>query len=236
MSNGMEVLYRSVWKNDSKMPVRVYPLLPGSLYFCSLLDLCSVLGMNPLQELRPCGTHFLRVIAINAKNLLRPEQSTGTHVPGPTPRVAEPLRFGQVCFASLQLQGISAELFFLRFAFLNIETRSIPLDDVAVCIAKWHLPVEHPAVFPIRTTDASFVLEDLSSREAGSPLGHNPLNVLRVNESRPIPAGHFVQSDAQVFQPTSIEVIEVTVGPGCVNQRRNRVDQELSMQTLGSLS
>jgi len=31
-----------------------------------------------------------------------------------------------------------------------------------------------------------------------------------------------------------IEVIEVTVRPGGVNQRRNRVDQELGMQTLGS--
>ncbi len=129
-----------------------------------------------------------------------------------------------------------ADFFFRGFAFLNIETRSIPLDDVAVRIAKWHFPVEHPAVFSIRAADASFVFEDFSSREAGSPLGHNPLNVLRVNVSRPIPASHLVQSDAQVFQPRFIEVIEVAVGPGCVNQRRNRVDQKLGIQTLGFLS
>ncbi len=96
--------------------------------------------------------------------------------------------------------------------------------------------MEHPAVFSIRAADASFVFEDFPSREAGSPLGHNPLNVLRVNDSRPIPAGHFVQSDAKVFQPRFIEVIEVAVGPGGVNQRRNRVDQELGIQTLGFLS
>src|SRR5277367_2032613 len=105
MSHGMEVLYRSVWKNDSKIPVRVYPLLSGSLYFCSLLDLCSIVRMNPLQKLRPGGTDFLRVIAINAKDLLRPEQSAGRQVPGPTPRVAEPLRFGQVCFTSPEVLG-----------------------------------------------------------------------------------------------------------------------------------
>jgi hypothetical protein len=34
--------------------------------------------------------------------------------------------------------------------------------------------------------------------------------------------------------PRFIEVIEVTVRPGGVNQRRNRVDQELGIQTLGS--
>ncbi len=117
------------------------------------------------------------------------------------------LPFGKIKLASLQVLRVAAELFFRRFAFLNIETRSIPLDDVAICIAKWHFPVKHPAVFSIRATDASFVLEDFTSREAGTPLGHNPLNVLRVNESRPIPAGHFVQSDAQVFQPRFIEVI-----------------------------
>jgi hypothetical protein len=75
-----------------------------------------------------------------------------------------------------------------------------PDHDVAVRIAKWHFPVvEHPAVFSIRAADASFVFEDFSSREADSPLGHNPLNVLRVNDSRPIPASRLVQSDAQVI-------------------------------------
>jgi len=85
-------------------------------------------------------------------------------------------------------------------------------------------------------TDASFVFEDFSSREAGSPLGHNPLNVLRVNRQLSNSSQSLVQSDSQVFQPRSIEVIEVPVGPGGVNQRRNRVDQELGIQTFGSRS
>src|SRR6266404_8353530 len=134
-----------------------------------------------------------------------------------------------------KLRFLFADFFFRGFAFINIEARSIPLDDAAVCIAKWHFPVEHPPVFSIRPTDASFVLEDFSSRKAGSPLGQNPFNVLRVNESRPIPADYFVQSDAQVFQPRRIEVIEVTVGPGCVNQRRNRVDEYLNIERVGFL-
>ena len=86
--------------------------------------------------------------------------------------------------------------------------------------------MEHPAVFSIRPADASLVLEDFSSRKAVSPLGQNPSNVLRVNENRPIPPGHLVQSDAQVFQPAFVEVIEVPVGPGCVNECGNRVHAE----------
>ena len=103
-------------------------------------------------------------------------------------------------------------------------------------IVKGHSPVEHPAVISIRPADPSFVFEDFSSREAGPPLGQDPLDILGVNEGCPIPAGDFVQSDAQVFQPRLIEVFEITVGPGCVNQRRNRVKKELGIQTLGSLS
>src|SRR4029077_837569 len=117
-------------------------------------------------------------------------------IEGPASHVGKTLPFGKIKLASLQLLGVAAELFFRRFALVNIQARSIPLDDVAVCIAKWHFSVEHPAVFSIRAADASFVFEDFSSREAGSPLGHNPLNVFGVNVSGPIPADHFIQSDA----------------------------------------
>ena len=113
---------------------------------------------------------------------------------------------------------------------------AIPFDDVAGFISQRHAPLQVPAVFSICSTDASFVLEDFSSRKAGSPLADNPLNVFGMNVSGPIPASHFVQGGAQIFQPRFIEVIEVTVWPGRVNQRRNRVDQELGIQTLGSLS
>ena len=103
MRNGMEVLYRSVWKNDSKIPVRVYPLLPRSLDCCSLLDLCSIVRMNPLQELLPAGTPSLPGKAINAIDFFRPEQGAVTQVPCPTARVAESLGFRQVRFAAAEL-------------------------------------------------------------------------------------------------------------------------------------
>ena len=123
--------------------------------------------------------------------------------------------------ASLQLRGVAAELLFRRFALVNIEARPIPLDDVAALITERRFVVVHPAVFSIGSADARFVFEDFSGRKTGSPLGDDSINVFRVNESGPIPAGHFVQSDAQVFQPRFIEVIEVAVGPGSVNQRRD---------------
>jgi hypothetical protein len=93
------------------------------------------------------------------------------------------LKFYLRKLASLQLLGVAAEQSSAVLRSSISRLRSIPLDDVAVCIAKWHFPVEHPAVFSICSTDASFVLEDFPSREAGSPLGQNP--VFRVKESSP---------------------------------------------------
>ncbi len=81
-------------------------------------------------------------------------------IEGPASHMGKTLPFGKIKLASLQFLRVAAELFFRRFAFLNVETRSIPLDDVAVCIAKRYFPVKHPAVFSIRLEDASFVLED----------------------------------------------------------------------------
>ena len=57
-----------------------------------------------------------------------------------------------------------------------------------------------------------------------------------MNESPTLPLGHVVHNDAQVFEPTFVEVIEGAVRPSGVNHRGHRVDQELTIQRLGFLS
>jgi hypothetical protein len=109
------------------------------------------------------------------------------------------------------------------------------VEVVAAPVAEWHLAMELPAAFPIRPADASFVSEFFSGREAGSPLGHNPFN-LAMNEIPALPLGHVVHNDAQVFEPTFVEVIEVAVRPSGVNHRGHRGDEELTIQRLGFLS
>src|ERR1700747_3564776 len=56
-----------------------------------------------------------------------------------------------------------------------------------------------------------------------------------MNESPPIPAAHLFQRGTEVFQPTLIEIIEVTVRPAGVNQRRDRIDEKLNIQRLALL-
>ena len=111
----------------------------------------------------------------------------------------------------------------------------VPTDDVAGFISQRHAAHQVPAVFSICSTDASFVREVFSTHEAGPPLSDDPIDVLRVNESRPLPSGYVVKRGAQVVQPRLIEVIDGAVGPGGVNQRRDRIDEKLNIQRLGLL-
>src|ERR1700730_445884 len=83
MSDRMEVLYDAIRENDSKIVLRIQPLLSRGLHSCSLLDLWSILRVNSFEELWPSGPHFLVFIVINAKNLSRPEENAGTHITGP---------------------------------------------------------------------------------------------------------------------------------------------------------
>ncbi|MGA8450990.1 MAG: hypothetical protein WB707_12225 [Candidatus Acidiferrales bacterium] len=150
--------------------------------------------------------------------------------------MAKTLPFGEIKLASLQRSGISLELFFRALALLNIQTRSIPLYDVAALIPKRHLAMKHPAVFSICPPDTSLVFEDLSGREAGQPFLNNPVKIFGMNEILPIPAAHLFQCGAQIFQPGFIEVIEVAVGRGRVDERGNRIDEKLNVQRPGLLS
>src|SRR5580704_19459362 len=102
MSDRVEVLYRSVWKHNSKIYLRICPLLlRGRHSFLSLLELWSILWVNPLKKV-PCGvSHLLGIVVINAKDLLRPEESVGMHIPNPTARVGQFLCFRQISLTPL---------------------------------------------------------------------------------------------------------------------------------------
>src|SRR5258708_15641209 len=57
---------------------------------------------DQLQNDLPAGLCFLGVTLINAKDLLRPEDSAGTHIPSPTSTPGHPLRFRQVTLTHAQ--------------------------------------------------------------------------------------------------------------------------------------
>ncbi len=83
----------------------------------------------------------MRAIAVNPKNLFRPEQRVGPHIPGPTARVTEPLGFGEVRFASpevlrqeLVLRNVygAADVLFQALVFDNRDTDAANVPDLTI--------------------------------------------------------------------------------------------------------
>jgi hypothetical protein len=50
--------------------------------------------------------------------------------------VGKPLRFGEIELASLQFLGLFPEPFFGTLAVLDIDTRSVPLDNLSTLVTK----------------------------------------------------------------------------------------------------
>src|SRR5260370_27829787 len=105
--------------------------------------------MDACQVFLKAGPFFRRIKTINVEKFMRPVRETTRSVQNPASHVGKALPFGKIKLASLQLLRVAAELFFRRFSFLNIHARSIPLDDVSLCIAKCPFSVDNPAVFSI---------------------------------------------------------------------------------------
>jgi hypothetical protein len=102
--------------------------------------------------------------------------------------VGKPLSFGEIELASLQLLGASAELSFRSLAILNIDTRSMPLNNLAAPVAHCYFVVQHPSIFAVCAQDASFMQEGFATGERGAPFLHHSLDVFGMNERCPLTA------------------------------------------------
>jgi hypothetical protein len=154
---------------------------------------------------------------VHPKQFRRPVvESCG--IEGPTTHVGEPLSFGQIKLASLQLPGASPELSFRSLAILDIDTRSIPLHNLAASVAYGYFVMQHPAIFAVRAQDASFIQVGFAAGQRRAPLFHHSFDILEMDERCPVPALQILQRPPYVHEPCSIEEIEVAVRRTGVNQ------------------
>src|SRR5271170_4581177 len=142
-------------------------------------------------------------------------------------QVCKTLPFSEIKPAFLQLFGASAELYFRSPAILNIDTRSIPLNNLAGPVTNCYFVVQHPAILAVCAQDTSFIQEGFAAGKRRAPPFHDSFDILRMDERCPLPALQILQRLSDVPQPRLIEEIEVPVRPARVNQAGSRVDKEL---------
>jgi len=106
--------------------------------------------------------------------------------------VGKPLPFGEIKLASLPLFGASAELYFRSLAILNIDTRSIPLNNLAARVAHCYFVVQHPSIFAVCAQDASLMQEGFAPGQSRAPLFHDFFDILGMDARCPLPALHIL--------------------------------------------
>src|SRR5271170_4698464 len=149
-------------------------------------------------------------------------------------QVCKTLPFSEIKPAFLQLFGASAELYFQSLAILNIDTRSIPLNNLAAPVAHCYFVVQHPAIFAVCALNARFMQERFAAGQRRAQLFHDSFDILGMDERRPLPALQILQRSPHVPEPCLIEKIEVAVRPTRVNQAGSGVDEELKVRHLTS--
>src|SRR5690242_286187 len=105
-------------------------------------------------------------------------------------------------FAASKFDFLLANLALRPPAVVDIDTRSVPLDDLAVRVSQWPLLVQHPAIRTVRPPDTRFELKRLAALEAGPPFRDECVDVVRVDRRRPFPSLEILQSHSDVFEPT----------------------------------
>src|SRR3977135_4389821 len=109
MRHTMEILDCAVWTDNA--PIQFVVASTAERLIEGPLNPRAIVGMDPLEQLlvrrRPLG----RISPEDAKVLRRPVQRISGHIPRPTPRVTEPLPFGEI--------GLAAPQFFLGHLALN---------------------------------------------------------------------------------------------------------------------
>src|SRR5271167_3051918 len=105
-----------------------------------------------------CG----RIKTVYSKKFARPIVETYRGIKNPVADVAKALRFGEIKFAFLQLLGSPSELFFRPLPVLDINTRSMPLENSPIFGTQREFMVQHPAIFAISPPHSCGFREALS--------------------------------------------------------------------------
>ena len=114
----------------------------------------AIVGMNAFPD-QGVGRLDRFIESHDPIGFFRPEDLLSAELPGEAPHVTEPLGLGQIGFAPAQ-RALGPLL------ILDVVSRGIPSDHLAVFIAQRHAPDEEPAIFAVSSADALLHLERLS--------------------------------------------------------------------------
>src|SRR5260370_20814019 len=114
----------------------------------------------------------------------------------PHASVSESLGRKHKCLTALQF------LFCLLTVF-NISICSIPFDDLLRFIKQGAGAKEKPAILPVETAQPRLDLTGLARRQDREPVIYEPVQIVRMNGSRPPPILNLFRGETGIIQPAA---------------------------------
>jgi hypothetical protein len=136
----------------------------------------------------------------------------------------ETLRFGQIELTPLRFLGVLYELFLCLLPVINVDTRTIPPNQVSSTVEYRNPEVQHPPIDTIGSSHSRCVFKGLPLSKGLTHRLHEGVDVVGMNTTGPTPAQQTFQRHTGEVEPRLIKEIEVAIWPCCMEKHRRQVD------------
>src|SRR6266404_4692856 len=135
-----------------------------------------------------------------------------------------------------QIRLASPKSLLSPLAIFDVDSGSIPSDDLPGFIAQRCIANKPPAIFSVCPPNPRFTLRGLPVLNGCVPIGDDLRPVIGMKNRFPLPPECLVQSQTCELQPAIINEINLTLGRSAPDMRRNRIDHvaKLSLAPAGS--
>src|SRR5258708_11942880 len=135
-----------------------------------------------------------------------------------------------------QMRLASPKSLLSPLAIFDVDSGSIPSDDLPGFIAQRYIANNPPAIFSVCPPNPRFTLRGLPVLNGCVPIGDDLCPVIGMKNRFPLPPECLVQSQTCELQPAIINEINLTLGRSAPDMRRNRIDHvaKLSLAPAGS--
>src|SRR6185503_7597562 len=127
-------------------------------------------------------------------------------------------------FVELILQR--AELHLGLLPVINVRQQHVPVDDVAVGIAKWKATQLEPPVPPVGSPDAMLDVVGLTGFDRVLPGGYYTRDVSRMDGIDGAPLLQFFERPAKVLEDLAVDVLDLTCRRHDRDQAGNGFDDQ----------
>src|ERR1700760_2294700 len=110
---------------------------------------------------------------------------------------------------------------FRTLAILNVGRRTVPSHDLSSLVPQRHDAAQKPPILPVSAAEAQLLLDRLTTGYARDQSSLNSIQIVGMNGNLPDVLWVFQLRQPGIFNPASIQKLNVVIGSSDPRHRRN---------------